>query len=187
MTKSSKVDTALVLRAQPDKGEVVAHIAKLLQRMAMLWQIPNFTAQNAVILAEWTFDNYSCEPLELITECLTNPPIEQMEEKTWRLTPDTITKWMWPFLEKQAMKLEKDNQANKETFKKELPEINYESFKKRIAEGTALQDTRKNNRWTQDPEYQKLKADRYREKMQQMQSAGQVPKENSEKEIKNNG
>lgn len=175
MTKSSGVSTELVLRAQPDKGEAVGLIAKLLQKIAMLWQIPNFTPQNSVLLAEWIFDNYQCEPLEVIVQCLQNPPIELLEEKTWRLTPDVITIWMKPFLEKQAAELEKNNQELKQEFKDKLPEINYESFKKRLAEGKALNDN-KPQHWKDDPGYKAFKDERIKQSVQPRKTDEQKPK-----------
>lgn len=95
------------------------------------------------------------------------------DNKTWRLTPEVITNWMTGFLEKAAIEREQENQKMKEAFKHELPEIDYESYKKRINEGTALQDS-KPKRWTQDEGYQRFKAERFRKAVSEMPPAGDV-------------
>jgi hypothetical protein len=171
--KSSGLSTGLILREQPDKVAAITHIALLIDRVAKLWQMQNWTQENSVMLAEWTFETYSCEPLEVITGCLKNPPVSA--EKTWRLTPEVIAQWMTGTLEKEAIAREKEHQRLKDEFKTELPNVNYESFKKRLAEGTALSDDkRKTERWTQDEAYQKFKAERM------LKMREQPPTENKE-------
>lgn len=174
LVKQSGLSMELVLRAQPDKAQAITHIALLIERIAMLWQMPNWSMQNSILLAEWTFENYECEPLEVISKCLKNPPaMVAADNKTWRLTPEVITNWMTGFLEKAAIEREQENQKMKEAFKHELPEIDYESYKKRINEGTALQDN-KPKRWTQDEGYQKFKAERFRKAVSAMPPTGDV-------------
>lgn len=160
MTKSSEINTGLILREQPDKGQAVAVIAKLLSKIATLWQIPNWSAENSVILADWTYENYSYEPMEVIIEALKNPPVT--DEKTWRLTPEVIAKWMTAQLEKESVKRETELQKFKDQFKEKLPDVDYESFKKRLEEGTALPDDKKKRGWKDDAEYQKFSQEQHR-------------------------
>lgn len=136
---------------------MITGIALMLEKIATLWQIPNWSMNNSVLLAGWIFENYPNEPLEVIINCLKNPPVT--EDKIYRLTPDVITQWMVVFLEKEAVKRETENNKLKEGFKQPLTEINYESFKKRLAEGTALQDKKEksNKDWVNDTEYQEFK------------------------------
>jgi len=158
---SSELNTALILREQPDKGQSISLIAKYLEKIAMLWQIPNWSIQNAVILAEWTYDNYQFEPLEVIINALKNPQVG--EDKTYRLTPDVVKVWITQELERQAEKREKEHQRLKEDFKAELPNVDYESFKKRIEEGTALRPdhTKEKRPWKSDAEYQKFSMEQH--------------------------
>jgi len=80
-----------VLREQ-NKGEVVLELSKQLARLSVLYGIPNYTAVNASVLAEWIYDNYQTEMLETVMRVLNKPP--DTGEKIWRLTPDTVTSWM---------------------------------------------------------------------------------------------
>lgn len=123
-----KLSESVILREQ-DKNEVLIHIAGLLQRLGKLFQIPNWSEENAVILAEWVYDNYKFDSLKAVTECLKNPPIEG---KNWRLTPDTIQEWMSKTLEKVSIQLEKENAVMKESHKDPLPFIDYEAYKLRV-------------------------------------------------------
>lgn len=152
-----KLSESVILREQ-DKNEVLIHIAGLLQRLGKLFQVPNWSEENAVILAEWVYDNYKFDSLKAVTECLKNPPIEG---KNWRLTPDTIQEWMSKTLEKVSIQLEKENTRYKEQMKEPLPNVDYESFKKRLEKGEALQDQKIPNGFTDDG-YLKYKAERAR-------------------------
>lgn len=147
-----------VILKEQDSKEVIKHLALLLNRLGKLYLIPGWTEENAVILAEWVYDNYKFEQLSVVTKCLNNPP--HTSENNWRLTPDLIQKWMAIELEKVALKLEEENEQYKQSFKEPLPNIDYESFKQRIENGTALQDEKKKG--FNDPEYQKFKAERMR-------------------------
>lgn len=138
----------------------------LLEKVAMLWQIPNWTANNSVLLAEWVYETYNCEPLEVIIKCFQNPPTTDAEgnpilekDRTWRLTPEVVTKWMAIQLGKESAKRERDLEKFKAGFKDKLPDVDYESFKKRLAEGTALKDN-KPKHWKDDPKYQEFKQQR---------------------------
>jgi len=64
----------------------------------VLYSVPNYTAVNASILAEWVYDNYGNELLETVMRVLNKPP--DTGEKIWRLTPDTVSAWMSIELEK---------------------------------------------------------------------------------------
>lgn len=177
MTKSSGVSTALILKEQPDKSKAIGLIAKHLEKIAMLWQIPNWTPNNSVLLAEWVYENYSYEPLEVILKALTSPPVA--EDKTYRLTPDVVKGWLTAELEREAIKREKEEEKAKEDFKAELPHVDYEAFKKRVEEGTALRpDHTKNKRpWQSDPDYQKFSMEqhaRWRKNLSGMQGTGEI-------------
>lgn len=82
----------VILREQSDKAITLELISSMLKRLAMLYQIPNFVNENAVLLAQWIMETYKFETLEVIVECLDSPP--KTGEKNWRLTPDTIEKWL---------------------------------------------------------------------------------------------
>lgn len=102
-----------VLNEQPDKIAVQKEIISLLERVVILYQIPNWSEKNGIILSEWIMDNYKFETLETIKACLLNPP--PTKDPNWRLTPDTINAWFEHELEKQAEKLENEHQKRKES------------------------------------------------------------------------
>ena len=102
----------LILKECSDKTSGLKHIAVLLQRLAKLYQIPNWGEENAVMLAQWIFENYKYETFKMVTECLYNPP--KTENKNWRLTPDTIQEWMALQLDKEAERREKEHQKLKQ-------------------------------------------------------------------------
>lgn len=158
LTKLSVVST-VILKEQPDKSQSISLIARHLEKIAILWQIPNWTPENSVLLAEWISDTYSCEPLECILNALKNPTVQG--EKTFRLTPDIVTIWITAELERLSIAREKEHLKLKESFKEELPKVDYESFKKRLAEGQGLRPdkTKEKPDWTSDPEYQKFRAE----------------------------
>lgn len=104
----------------------------MLQRLSKLYQLGNWTEENAVFLAEWIYDNYKYDALDDVIACLKNPP--HTENKQWRLTPDTIKEWMKIVLDKRAEKRENENKALKETFKDPLPNVDYGAFKKKVEE-----------------------------------------------------
>ncbi len=154
-----------VILKEQDRLEVITHIGKLLNRLGKLYLVPGFTEEHSVILAEWVYDNYKYEELSLVTKCLNNPPTTKDEqgrtENNWRLTPDRIQKWMQIELEKIAEEREEENKKLKDSFKEPLPDINYESYKQRIANGEALQDEpKKKGLGFDDPEYIKFKNER---------------------------
>ena len=112
LPSSSEISTLMpntVLREQP-KSEAAKHISALLDRLARLYQVPNWDEMNAILLTEWTMDNYPAEMMETITRALTRP---KGETKVWRLTPDTIGEWMAFQLEKEAAEREKEVHNNK--------------------------------------------------------------------------
>lgn len=116
--------------AEQDKGQTIKLVCFLLQRLAKLYQLPNWTDENALILSEWIFDNYKFDSLDDVITCLKNPP--STGSKQWRLTPDTIQEWMAIILEKRSEKREIENEKLKETFKDQLPTVDYEAFKTKI-------------------------------------------------------
>jgi hypothetical protein len=127
LTKLSKTDLIL---AEQDKGQTIKLIAYMLHRLSRLYQLGNWTEDNAVFLAEWIYDNYKYDSLDDIIICLRNPP--STENKQWRLTPDTIREWMKIILIKRAEQRELENKKLKETFKDKLEVIDYEAFKTKI-------------------------------------------------------
>jgi hypothetical protein len=153
-----------VLKEQ-DRSSVIKHIAKLLRRLSKLFQIPNFDDESCVILAEWVYDNYKFEQLSSIEEVLSNPPLTKNErgerENNWRLTPDTIQRWMDTKMEQLAIAREKAHAKMKEPRNNEpLANVDYDAFRERLAAGLALQDDKKGEQWTKEEEYLKYKAER---------------------------
>jgi hypothetical protein len=148
-----KESLALVLRAQPDKTAAFTLIALSLDRLVKLYQIPGWSKENSEFLAEWIFDKYECDPLDLILNTLKSPP--DIDVTAWRLTPDTVSKWMTIALEKKSRQLEQENALMKPEVKEELPGINYESFKSRLVDG-CLPDN-KEIPWCKKPEYLEYK------------------------------
>lgn len=117
----------------------------MLHRLAKLYQVPNWDGENAVLLAKWIITKYECEPLDVVLDCLINPPATQ--EKNWRLTPDTIQAWFAIRLEEQAVKREKEYQREKERLKNlenQVPERNWPDFDKLLA-GTWYEDAKNGN------------------------------------------
>lgn len=148
LTKLS--NTGMVL-AEQDKGQTIKLTAYLLQRLSKLYQLSNWTEDNAVFLAEWIYDNYKYDSLDDIISCLKNPP--HTDNKQWRLTPDTIKEWMRIILEEKADKREVENKKLKETFKDPLEDIDYDAFKIKI-EKEGLPGESKNK---PDPQYEKFR------------------------------
>ena len=97
-----------VLREQPNKPALDAHIASLLMRIAKLYQVPNFDEESALILAVDTIERFQYDPVDVLVKCLTSPP--STGEKNWRLTPDTISEWMSITLEREADRIEREHQ-----------------------------------------------------------------------------
>lgn len=164
-----------VIAKEQDRNEVIKTIARLLQRLAKLYMVPGWTEENAVILAEWTFDNYLYEEMGTIIQCLENPPDTYdergLKENNWRLTPDRIQRWMAVVLEKQAAQREAEHQKLKNAeIKEPLPDVDYESFKKRLAEGAALKEV-KSEPWLKGgDDYSKFKAQRMAHQLKEEQN-----------------
>lgn len=122
---STTTSKALILKEQEPK-ETKKIIAILLQRLSKLYQIPNWSEENAVILTEWIHENYKYETLETIIQVLTNPP--NTGAKNWRLTPDTIQEWMAIQLDKEAEAREKEHEKRKLEGKNEelvIPDVDF--------------------------------------------------------------
>lgn len=107
----------VILREQSDKAITLELIASMLKRLAMLYQIPNFVNENAVLLAQWIMETYKFETLEVIVECLDSPP--KTGEKNWRLTPDTIEKWFEVKLDEIVKRKDKAYQVEKQRLREE--------------------------------------------------------------------
>lgn len=101
-----------LIKHQPDRKATVEQIAKMLNQLAKLYQIPNFDGENAVLLSNWIVNNYQYEPLNVVIDCLIKPP--STGENNWRLTPDTIQKWLVIRLEEHVILREKEYQKEKE-------------------------------------------------------------------------
>ncbi len=104
-TGTSTLIPSTVLREQP-KPELLKLIANHLDKIAKLFQIPNWDSINGMLLAEWIVETYQTEQVETLLRCLNKP--RRMEDKTWRLTPDVITDWMSQQIELEAEKREKE-------------------------------------------------------------------------------
>jgi len=103
---SSNLNTAIRL-IEPKTA--IQAISDALLRIGILYQIPNFSEANALILAEWTADNYKHKTLELILDALKNPAIIYEDgnvTRSWRLTPETVAIW----IEKRATEQETKRQ-----------------------------------------------------------------------------
>lgn len=137
--------------AEQDKGQTIKLISYLLQRLSKLYQLNNWSEENAVFLAEWIYDNYKFDSLDDVIKCLRNPP--HTENKQWRLTPDTIKEWMSIILEERASQRETEHEKLKETFKDPLADIDYSAFKTKIeAEGLPNEKKRET-----DNDYEKFR------------------------------
>lgn len=86
------------LAQYPDKVELITEIANLLQRLSLLYQIDRWGMENSVALAGWIYDNYKGYRINDVLHVLKDPPTVIKKdgeiENQWRLTPDTINKWM---------------------------------------------------------------------------------------------
>jgi len=94
LTHSSSLNTAVRLI---ETKTAIQAISDALLRIGTLYQIPNFSEANALILAEWTADNYKHKTLELILDALKNPAIIYEDgnvTRSWRLTPETVAIWI---------------------------------------------------------------------------------------------
>jgi hypothetical protein len=117
---------------EQSKTDCIFYIGMLLKRLSILYQIPNWTEDNQEILAEWIYDNYKFNQMDVITSCLKNPPVK---EKVWRLTPDVVSDWMTEFLLQASIKLEQDHERKKLIEKNLQPsESTSEFYKKNFFE-----------------------------------------------------
>lgn len=153
----------MVLAEQPDKKKVIKIIAHLLQRLAKLYQLPNWTEDNAVTLSEWVYDNYRYDSLQDVMECLKNPP--PTGQINWRLTPDTIRTWMEIQLEKTAAKREKEisDMKARELGTGPIENVDYESFKQRVPDFIKKQRHTNAN----ENEYQRFRLEYLEQRKQQ--------------------
>ena len=87
------------------KASTQSAICDLLNRVAKLYQIPNWDELNAVLLSDWILETYPTATFETIQRALLKP---RTVGKTWRLTPDVITEWMGFEIEQETIKREKE-------------------------------------------------------------------------------
>lgn len=116
LTISLRAD--LVLKRQ-GKKDVIKCITILIQRLASLYSVPDWTDVKSVDLAEWIYDNYTFELMEVVDRVLRNPP--KLDKQIWRLTPDVIRDWMTVELEKQCEVRERQNNEYKKLERGNLP------------------------------------------------------------------
>lgn len=122
-----------VLREQP-QADVCKQLCALLNRLGKLYAIPNWDADSALLLAEWIMEEYKFEQIETVVKALGSPQVNTAD-KTWRLTPDVIAKWVELEIDRQAAKTEKEkhNEGFKEV-KNEWPEERLKEWKELISE-----------------------------------------------------
>ncbi len=154
-TELTKLSISKIIREQPDKTETNKFIARLLQRLGKLYQIPNWSEENAVMLAQWIVDSYPFESLDSIQECLYTPP--KTGQKNWRLTPDTIQEWMALQLEKEAIKREKEH--NKVKLGESMQPINLPDFDQ-LFKGTWYTEAKREVEFNQE-RYDQVKQELY--------------------------
>lgn len=103
-----------ILKEKPDsRNDIVTIIAGALDKVAAMFQIPNWNTTLAVDLAEWVYLTYQYEELDTIINAITHPSLG--ESRVYRLTPDVIAEWMGAALEKQAEEREKQHNKEKKT------------------------------------------------------------------------
>lgn len=124
---TSSIERSVILNEQTDKKEVLKNLVYLLNRIAKLYQVPNFDNENSVLLASWISQTYKYDPYDVIEKALTNPkPIEG--ENQWRLNPDSVSKFINAELENRSNQLELEHTKSKsKTIEFTLPE-NTETF-----------------------------------------------------------
>lgn len=100
-----------------------------LKSVALLFGIKDFADEQATLLATWIYDNYQYDQLSLIQKVLTNPPADK--DAQWRLTPDTVARWMKIALERKAERIENyvHNKKNELPEPVEIPELKEETVK----------------------------------------------------------
>lgn len=126
-TALSTLTPSTVLRELP-KSDVINMIGDQLDRLAKLYQVPNWDAVNTVLLSEWIVDTYHSDLLKTVLDCLSRP---RRTDKVWRLTPDTITEWMTS--EQEALAARRENyvhNAKHEEVKSEWTDERLEELKK---------------------------------------------------------
>lgn len=152
--------TGVIIKNQPNQEDVLRHVSRLAHRLGRLYLIPNWTEENAVLLAEWIVEKYKYEEIQIVTRVLNNPPTTG--DKTWRLTPDVIQEWMTIELEKVAAKREERHNMQKLNSSEPVADIDYESFKKRIEQG-CLNDPEK----SKDQKYEEFKTEYLKKRLTQ--------------------
>lgn len=111
------ISVGSILKEQANEAAVITVMTAQIKRLVRLYQIPGFVAGQDVELADWIYENYKFEPFSLVYSVLQNPPPIHDENgnitTSWRLTPDTVRKWMISALEDQATRRENDHQRLK--------------------------------------------------------------------------
>lgn len=158
------LSSSVILKEQ-DQRAATKHIANLLHRLSVLYQIQNWREENSVILAEWILDNYKYEELSMVESVLRNPPLIKNShgdvDKNWRLTPDTINTWMAPALANAILLREQEQEKFKlaETGREPLIGVDYAAFKKRMEKENPFQES-KPTHWSKDIDYLKFRSQR---------------------------
>jgi len=115
-------------------------LCKALDRLAIIYQIPNYDPTiNSILLAEWILDTYKHEDYDLVRESLKNPV--RLNDHTWRLTPDSISGWIdytrikranQKEIEESRKRQEAENQTHKYSPETEAM---IQEFKNKLLEG----------------------------------------------------
>lgn len=123
MTPSLLLNTAVKF-VEPKTS--IGLISSALLRLAKLYQIQLFDETNALLLAEWTAENFQHKTLDLILNALKNPPTIYEDgniSRSWRLTPETIKSWIDKrSIEIEEIRIKKENEEKAKT-EIEFPEI----------------------------------------------------------------
>lgn len=87
-----------------------------LDRLAKLYQVPNWDALNTVLLSEWIMETYGTEMLKVILNALTSP---KSQDRNWRLTPDNVAEWI--AVEQEAMAAKREQYIHNRKVEKPEP------------------------------------------------------------------
>ncbi len=138
----NSLEPSLPLKSQ-DQETLTIEICKLLDRLAIIYQIPNYDMKvNSLLLAEWILDNYKHEDYDLVRESLRNPV--RLNDHTWRLTPDSISGWVdytrnkraeLAFKEESRKRQESEQQSHK--FSAETEKM-IQDFKNKLLDGVQI-------------------------------------------------
>lgn len=98
------ISVGKILKEQ-DEASTLLVLTGMVDRLVRLYQIPGFVKGQDVELADWIYEKYKFETFDFVHSVLKSPPDIYNEEgqliTNWRLTPDTISKWIVKALDKQ--------------------------------------------------------------------------------------